>query len=165
MPLNTAAYLIGPKQPLQVRSAPYPVPSASEILIRTHAVAINPLEWLKVDMGSFLYSHIKYPFIFGTDCAGEVISVGPNVTRFKKGDRVLGCAQGMDEKFNRSDMGAFQNYTVLLEYMTAPIPDGMSYESASVLPLGLSTAAGGDGELDCVATDACCASPDQQRLA
>lgn len=32
----------------------------------------------------------QYPFIIGSDCAGEVIDVGPDVTRFKKGDRVTG---------------------------------------------------------------------------
>jgi len=32
----------------------------------------------------------KYPYIPGCDVAGEVYEVGPGVTNFKKGDRVMG---------------------------------------------------------------------------
>jgi NADPH:quinone reductase-like Zn-dependent oxidoreductase len=39
--------------------------------------------------------------------------------------------------------GAFQAYPVLLDHMTAPIPDYISCEQAVVLPLGVSTAACG----------------------
>ncbi|HEY0789559.1 MAG TPA: hypothetical protein VGD78_00725, partial [Chthoniobacterales bacterium] len=49
----------------------------------------------------------------------------------------------IDKKRNRSAEGAFQAYTVLLAHMAAPIPGTLSYESAAVLPLGLSTAACG----------------------
>ena len=69
------------------------------------------------------------------------MDVGPGVTRLKVGDRVLGHAVGLDEKRNTSAEGAFQIYTVLLDYMTSPIPSTLPYESAAVVPLGLSTAA------------------------
>jgi NADPH:quinone reductase-like Zn-dependent oxidoreductase len=32
----------------------------------------------------------KYPMVLGTDVAGEVHEVGEGVTKFKKGDRVMG---------------------------------------------------------------------------
>ena len=56
---------------------------------------------------------------------------------------VNGHAVGMDQKRNRSAEGAFQIYTVLLAHMASSIPSTLSYESASVLPLGVSTAACG----------------------
>ena len=86
---------------------------------------------------------MKFPFVLGSDLAGEVVQVGSGITRFKVGDRVLGHALGVDKKRNRAAEGAFQQYTVLLNHMAAPIPATLCYECASVLPLGLSTAACG----------------------
>jgi NADPH:quinone reductase-like Zn-dependent oxidoreductase len=57
------------------------------------------------------------------------------------GARVLGHAVGIEKAHNRPAEGAFQLYTVLSSHMVSPIPEAMSYEAASVLPLGLSTAA------------------------
>jgi threonine dehydrogenase-like Zn-dependent dehydrogenase len=94
-------------------------------------------------MGDFVFPWLKYPTIFGSDVAGEVVEVGDAVTRFKPGDRVLGHATGTDKSRNAPAEGAFQNYTILLEHMAAPIPADMAYENAAVLPLGLSTAACG----------------------
>lgn len=42
-----------------------------------------------------------------------------------------------------STRGGFQSFTIVDEFVTAPIPDWMSFESASVLPLAVSTAAAG----------------------
>ena len=94
-------------------------------------------------MGKMMFSWLKYPFILGMDVSGEVVEVGPGVTRFKIGDRVLGHANGTDQKYNSPPHGAFQAYTVLLVNAASPIPPTMSYESAAVLPLGVSTAACG----------------------
>ena len=143
MPSNTGAYLIATKGNIEVKSAPYTPPREDEIVIKNGAVAINPLDWMKQDMGNMIFSWIKCPFIMGSDSAGEVVEVGCAVTRFKVGDRVLGHAVGMDQKRNSSAEGAFQSHTVLLAHMVSPIPSTMDYESAAVLPLGLSTAACG----------------------
>ncbi len=148
MPVNTAAWLCEKRAILEVKSAPYTPPRHDEIVVRNHAVAINPADWIKQCSGDFLFSWIKYPFVLGTDLAGEVVQVGSGVTRFKVGDRVLANAVGIDQKRNRAAEGAFQNYTVVLGHMAAPIPDGLTYESAAVLPLGLSTAACGLFEKD-----------------
>ena len=88
-------------------------------------------------------SWMKFPYVLGSDLAGDVVEVGSGVTRFKVGDRVLGHAVGVDKKRNKVAEGAFQNYTVVLAHMAAPIPASLSFEEASVLPLGLSTAACG----------------------
>lgn len=144
MPSNTAAYLTGPKvHPLEVKSAPYTSPRENEIVVKNRAVAINPADWLKQGLGNFMYSWVKYPFVLGTDLAGEVVEVGSSVTRFRIGDRVVGNGIGVDPKRNSAAEGTFQTYTVLLEHMAAQIPDSVSFEAAAVLPLGLSTAACG----------------------
>lgn len=66
--------------------------------------------------------------------------MGPKVTRFQVGDRVDGLGLGMVT--NRSAEGAFQEaYTILQTNMASELPSKISFESAAVLPLGLSTAA------------------------
>ncbi|MCJ1388761.1 hypothetical protein MMC18_001610 [Xylographa bjoerkii] len=149
MPSNSAAYQIAAKaKSLVVRPAPYTPPEENEIVIKNAAIAINPVDWMLQNQGDFLFSWIKYAAIFGIDVAGEVVEIGPGVTRFKVGDRVVGHAQGTDKKYNTSAQrgsahGAFQKYVVLAAHMASTIPNTLSYESAAVIPLGLSTAACG----------------------
>jgi NADPH:quinone reductase-like Zn-dependent oxidoreductase len=148
---NHAAWMLGPKQRLQVKEAPFPTPEENEVVVKNGAIAVNPIDWVMQDQGtSMSFSWIKYPFIFGADVAGTVVQVGSAVTRFKSGDRVMGQGLSTEKKLNKGAYGAFQSYTVLLERNAAPIPDSMSFESAAVMPMGLATAAAGlfgDGQL------------------
>lgn len=143
MPTNTAAWFVNKKSKLEVMPAPYTSPGEHQIVIRNHAVAVNPIDWIIQCTGKRLFSWIKYPYVLGSDVAGEVIEVGSAVTRFKIGDRVVGHALGADKTRNNVAEAAFQQYTVLLDHMAAAIPDTMSYEAACVMPLALSTAACG----------------------
>lgn len=139
---NNAAYLTGAKiYPLDVREAPYTSPGFGQITIKNEAIALNPLEYIKQTIGDFLYGWIKYPFVMGADVAGTVVEVGPDVTRFKAGDRVVAFATGMEKKHNSSAMSGFQNYTVVQEGLASLLPDTLEFEKAAVLPLALSTAA------------------------
>ena len=143
-PINQAAWILANKQPFQIQDAPYTAPGSTEIVIRNHAVAINPIDWIMQDQGTgFAFRWIKFPFIFGSDVAGQVVQIGNDITRFKVGDRVMGQALSTDEKINKASHGAFQLYTVLLEQTTTPIPESMSFEEASVMPLALTTASAG----------------------
>ncbi len=143
MPTNTAAWLTTVQTELEVKPAPYIHPQQGEIVVKNHAVAINPIDWIIQLIGNLIFPWIKYPFILGSDLAGEVVEVGTVVTRFSVGDRVLAHAVGTDKKRNSSAEGSFQEYTVVLAHMAAPIPSTMPYENAAVLPLALSTAACG----------------------
>lgn len=159
MPTNTAAWLGAKRAKFEVKSAPYTSPRENEIVVRNRAVAINPFDWIIQAAGSVVSPWIKYPFILGSDLAGEVVEVGTGVTRFSVGDRVLGHAVGTDKKRNSPAEGAFQDYTVVLAHMAAPIPSTMSYEHAVVLPLALSTAACGLFQKDHLALNYPSATP------
>ncbi|KAI9042844.1 zinc-binding alcohol dehydrogenase family protein [Aspergillus affinis] len=136
---NSAAWLIEAKaHPIQVKEAPSYTPEGNEILVRNHAVAINPVDG---SLQTKAWWPMNYPTILGQDVAGEVVQVGPNVTRFQPGDRVVGHAVGMATK--RVQDNAFQAYTILQTNMASELPSEISYEDAVVLPLGLSTAASG----------------------
>lgn len=62
-----------------------PEADPDNIIIRNRAIAVNPVDWKIQDYGGFVQ---KWPIILGTDVAGEVVSTGSNVKRFKTGDRV-----------------------------------------------------------------------------
>ncbi|KAI6086321.1 zinc-binding oxidoreductase CipB [Hypoxylon rubiginosum] len=146
-PLNRAAYLVTTRAiPLEVRSAPYTPPGPDEIVVKNGAIAVNPVDYGKQRGGDHMLSWIKYPFVLGSDVAGEVVEVGAGgkaASLFKPGDRVVGHAVGLDRRSGKNSEGAFQLYTVLRSNVVSKIPDDLSYESACVLPMGVSTAACG----------------------
>jgi NADPH:quinone reductase-like Zn-dependent oxidoreductase len=135
LPRRGAAFEVGP--------APYTHPAAGEIVVRVRAIAVNPVDGIPGPAYRLIMPWLTFPAVVGGDVAGEVVEVGPQVTRLKPGDRVVGHALGLESNRNRAAEGAFQRYAVLSQYMVAPIPADLSFEQAAVLPLALSTAATG----------------------
>jgi NADPH:quinone reductase-like Zn-dependent oxidoreductase len=140
-PSNNVAFLIVKAAPLKLQPSMYTPPVENEMVMKNLAVAINRYDWIIQEAANLVVPWVKLPFILGTDVAGEVVDVGKGLTRFKAGDRVVAHAVGLDKRVNRTCEGAFQEYTVLRPHMTSAIPKSMSYETACVLPLALSTAA------------------------
>ncbi|KAH6645029.1 zinc binding dehydrogenase [Truncatella angustata] len=124
--------------PMVVTTSPIPVPTESEVLIRVHAVAVNPADWAVQTLGVVVKPE-SYPYVNGVDVSGEIVSVGPSQTRFRPGDRVTATAMGY--LLGESRYGGFQEYMVGVEPLLAKIPSHVSYTEAAVLPLGLTTAA------------------------
>ncbi|KAF2164377.1 hypothetical protein M409DRAFT_37069 [Zasmidium cellare ATCC 36951] len=140
MSTNTAAWLTSPKvHPFEIKPAPMWEPQGTEILIRNKAIAINLID---ASLQKIAMIPMPYPSIVGHDVAGEVVALGPEHKRFKKGDRVLGMAVGIGKE-KKNNENAFQQFTVLQSHMATEIPEGMAFEEAAVIPLGLSTAACG----------------------
>jgi NADPH:quinone reductase-like Zn-dependent oxidoreductase len=136
---NAAAWLTAEKaHPFEIKSAPLGSPADDQILVKNHAVAINPIDG---KLQALAIYPLPYPTILGQDVAGKIVAVGPNVTRFKKGDRVIGNTTGFTTK--RDTEKAFQSYTILETGLSSKIPDGIPFEAAAVLPLSVSTAASG----------------------
>ncbi|RKL45659.1 hypothetical protein BFJ72_g3204 [Fusarium proliferatum] len=139
MPSNNAAWLVAAKtSPLEVKEAPLTEPSSDHILVKNSAIAINPVDIANQYVGIFIQPS-QYPVILGEDVAGTVEAVGPDVTAFKPGDRVLGYATSLATKDNAHS--AFQEYTVVRAECASKIPESLSFEQAAVLPLSLATAA------------------------
>ncbi|KAL3429578.1 chaperonin 10-like protein [Aspergillus tetrazonus] len=142
-PSNRAAWITAEKaHPLEVKEAPYISPKENEIVIHNCAIALNPVDYARQLLGARLFPWTTYPAIYGTDVAGEVVEVGSGATsRFKPGDRVVGL--GSELKNNNPAEGAFQDYVVLQSQLVSHIPPSLSFEDASVIPLGISTASCG----------------------
>ncbi len=100
------------------------------ILVKTVAVAINPTGWQHIDGEGPLGGTV------GCDYAGTVVAVGPNVNKsFAKGDRVCGFIHGSNGD-NHED-GAFAEYVTAKGDLQIPIPNGMSFEEAATLGVGM----------------------------
>lgn len=65
-------------------------PGGGQALVRVEAASVNPLD-LKILGGSMQpVFPVTLPYTLGTDLAGVIEAVGPEVDRFKPGDRVVG---------------------------------------------------------------------------
>lgn len=103
-----------------------------QLLIRVKAVSINPLDW-KVYGGEMkLMSGSGFPKSVGIDFSGIVEQAGSTVSRFTKGDAVIGVLDVFKG-------GALADYVVVKETDIALKPGNLSFEQAAALPLtGLS---------------------------
>lgn len=149
---NAAAWLSEPKaEQLKVDTAPLPAPNENEVVVKVEAVGLCPMDWLIQTLGNDLFPFIQYPYIGGTDIAGQVTAVGQGVTRIATGDRVLGTALQLSSMQPRE--GGFQKYAVLQAHMTTVVPQHVSSVDASTLPLGAATAAAALYQKDFLALD------------
>lgn len=140
---NIAAYQTTFKsRPFSLQPAPMPIPKASQIVIRSQAIGINPADAAVQNLG-LVYAADKFPIVPGFDVAGTVHAVGERVTRFKPGDRV--CAFTIDMSKDKMETlcenGAFQLFCVASENLAAKVPENVSFAEAAVFPSCLTTAA------------------------
>lgn len=76
----------GPPDVMRLEELPDPSPGHGQILVRVKAVGVNPVETY---IRSGVYARKPaLPYVPGTDVAGVVDAVGPDVTRFTAGQRV-----------------------------------------------------------------------------
>ncbi|KAK7293167.1 hypothetical protein RJT34_16029 [Clitoria ternatea] len=118
---------------LKLVEVPTPTPSKDEVLIKMEAASLNPFDW-KVQKGMLrpLLPH-KFPYIPGTDIAGEVVEVGPSVQKFKPGDKVLGVV-------SPSSGGGLAEFAVAKESIIASRPSKISASECAALPVAGLTA-------------------------
>ncbi|KAI5481687.1 GroES-like protein [Pseudohyphozyma bogoriensis] len=121
-------------KPLTLATAEVPNLAAGEVLVENVAVAQNPVDYKRVDMDRIT----AFPATPGGDLSGRVIAVSDDVKTLKVGDRVASFLSQVDPK-----EGAYQQYTIAKAVQTFKIPDHVSHESASTLPLAFATAVGG----------------------
>jgi NADPH2:quinone reductase len=78
---------IGGPETLVLRELPAPVPRAGEVLIRVHACGVNYPDALMLE-DKYQFRPTR-PFAPGGEIAGEVLALGPAVTDFAVGERVI----------------------------------------------------------------------------
>ncbi|KAF1973007.1 GroES-like protein [Bimuria novae-zelandiae CBS 107.79] len=116
-------------------SAPVPQLLPNKALIRTAAVALNPVDAKMLD-----YSPAPNT-IAGYDFAGTVVALGDEALakgKLQIGDRVAGMVHGMNS-LNPAG-GAFAEYVAADADLVLRVPAGMSWAEAATLGMGVSTA-------------------------
>jgi D-arabinose 1-dehydrogenase-like Zn-dependent alcohol dehydrogenase len=85
-----AAVMEGIRQPLVVRDMPDPTPAPHGVLLRVEANGICRTDWhLWTGDWSWVGLAVALPHVLGHEFCGVVEEVGGEVTRWKKGDRVV----------------------------------------------------------------------------
>jgi NADPH:quinone reductase len=99
-----------------------PVPGPGQVLVKVHAVSVNQTLDLGIRQDGAGYT-IPLPAILGIDTAGEIESVGPDVTGFAQGQRVTSIL--------RPPVGnGYAEYVIANARATYHIPDGLGYPEA-----------------------------------
>ncbi len=118
----------GAPEVIQFGELPAPTPKAGEVLVRVGAAALNPIDtYIRAGMVNM---PLPKPFIPGCDLAGTVEAVGPEVRRFKAGDRVWGSNQGLLGR-----QGTFAEYAAVAEEWLYPTPAGVTDAEAAAAAL------------------------------
>ena len=107
---------------------PQPEPQGEQVLVKVGAVSLNPVDTY-IRAGTIEFELPK-PYILGCDLAGEVVETGPDVTRFKVGDRVWGTNQGLLGR-----QGTFAEYAAVDQCWLYPTPENVSDEEAAAIAL------------------------------
>jgi NADPH2:quinone reductase len=112
----------GGPEVLKPQTVPVPEPGAGEYLVKVAAAGVNRPDVMQ--------RQGRYPppegasEIPGLEIAGEVVTAGPDTTRFKAGDGICALVAG----------GGYAEYCLAQEPAMLPIPKRLSMEQAAAIP-------------------------------
>jgi alcohol dehydrogenase len=119
---------------------PDPAPGAGDVVVRVRATALNYHDvFTRRGMPGI---RIAMPAIMGLDVAGEIAALGPGVSGWKVGDRVLGDPINRVEGglVGETVHGGLAEYCRLRAHQLVAIPDGIAFEQTAALPCAYGTA-------------------------
>ena len=132
----------GGPEVLRHEDAPVPELQAGEVLVRVHAVGINPPDWYLRDGYKMLppewQPQVAFPVILGTDVSGVIEAIADDVAGFALGDEVYAMV-----RFPGGLAGGSRAYA---EYVSVPAselarkPAGIDHVHAAAAPMSLLTA-------------------------
>ncbi len=134
---------------LQLREKEQPRPGDGEVLVRMRAASLNYRDLMVVE-GSYS-RNLPMPLVPLSDGAGEVVSVGGAVGRWRPGDRVAGTFfqdwvggkiphEAPKSALGGAIDGVLAEYVLFREQGLVRIPDHLSFEEGATLPCAAVTA-------------------------
>jgi NADPH2:quinone reductase len=124
----------GPER-LGLTDLPRPKAGRGEVLVRTVAAGVNPVDW-KIREG-LLEDRLPhaFPLIPGWDVAGVVEEIGESTARFRKGDKVWAYVRKPVVQW-----GTYADFVAVPEDHVALMPSAYLFEEAAAVPLAALTA-------------------------
>jgi NADPH2:quinone reductase len=110
------AHEFGSPAVMKMEDVPDPQAGTNQLVIKVKAAGVNPVDTY-IRAGTYAKKP-SLPYTPGFDAAGIVESVGPEVRRFKPGDRVY---------INHNVSGAYAEKTLCGEESVFPLPDRLSF--------------------------------------
>ncbi|MEI7806911.1 MAG: NADPH:quinone reductase [Verrucomicrobiota bacterium] len=114
---------------LRLVELPAPQPTVGQVLVRVHAIGVNPVETY-TRSGNYARKP-ALPYTPGSDAAGIVEAVGGEVTAFKLGDRVYTAG---------SLTGSYAEFTLCDVSQVHPLPDNVSFAQGAAIGVPYATA-------------------------
>jgi NADPH:quinone reductase-like Zn-dependent oxidoreductase len=135
-------HAFGGPEVLVYEDAARPQVASDEVLVRVHAVGVNPPDWYLRDGYRMLppewQPQVSFPLIPGTDISGVVDTVGDDVQAFSVGDEVYSMVrfpEGM-----QGDSKAYAEYVSVPASQLALKPAGIDHNHVAGAPMSLLTA-------------------------
>jgi NADPH:quinone reductase-like Zn-dependent oxidoreductase len=129
----------GGPEVLRYDEVPIPQPKPGEVLVRVHAVGINPPDWYLRDGFKILPPEwrppVPLPIIPGTDVSGVVEAIAADVHGFSVGDEVFGML-----RFPSAESAAYAEYVAAPASDLARKPAGIDHVHAAAAPMAGLTA-------------------------
>jgi NADPH2:quinone reductase len=119
----------GGPEVLQLKEMADPVPGPGQVLLRIHAAGVNPVETY-IRAGQHGYA-ARMPYTPGSDAAGVVRAVGPDVTGVAVGDRIY---------TDRALTGAYAELALVERGDAHPLPDQVTFAAGAALGVPWATA-------------------------
>jgi len=123
----------GGREAMALTDVPAPTAGAGEVLIRTRAVGLNPVDAMHREGDFKAIAPDDFPTVAGNELSGIVETVGAGVTAFAPGDAVI-------TRVDPSGHGAFAELAAVRADWVAAAPARMPLTDAAGLPLAGLTA-------------------------
>jgi len=119
----------GGPETLKIQEVPDPKPDSGQVLVRVEAAGINPVD-AYIRSGTYPRKP-NLPYTPGTDAGGIIERVGPNVKKFKVGDRVY---------TNGSVTGVCAEFAICEESRVHHLPSRSSFAQGAAIGVPYGTA-------------------------
>lgn len=118
----------GGSDQIEFADIPRPLIKPDEILVRVHAVGLNPIDYM-IPKGTFKpMLKFRLPATLGSDLAGVVVDIGSRVTRFKVGDAVFASLFDLGN-------GSLAEFAAVPEHVAAHKPVNLDFVQAASVPM------------------------------
>lgn len=113
---------------LEFQTIEKPSINDNEVLIKTHAASINPIDYKVLKGDLKIFKKLSFPAPIGYDVSGVIEQVGVKVKKFKVGDKVFSRVAG-------ENVGTLADYVSAQQTHISLLPENMSFSQGATIPL------------------------------